>query len=140
VSDRTVLIVSYALSGFAHLASVGIFVGGTIALIPSRRKDISELGWKALFVGTLATTMIACIAGTFDTGDTSILGAKTAPAAPLTAPDSPKPPSLPSREFKAVCCPSNCQSEAFTQDGKSCSESSKISVSRIQEKPLIIFY
>src|ERR671932_646961 len=35
VSDRTVLIVSYALSGFAHLASVGIFVGGTIALIPS---------------------------------------------------------------------------------------------------------
>jgi CNT family concentrative nucleoside transporter len=93
VSDRTVLIVSYALSGFAHLASVGIFVGGTIALIPSRRKDISELGWKALFVGTLATMMIACIAGTFDTGDASILGAKTAPAAPLTAPASPKPPS-----------------------------------------------
>src|SRR6476469_9756156 len=93
VSDRTVLIVSYALSGFAHLASVGIFVGGTIALIPSRRKDISELGWNALFVGTLATMMIACIAGTIDTGDASILGAKTAPAAPLTAPDSGKPPS-----------------------------------------------
>ncbi len=91
ISDRTVLIVSYALSGFAHLASVGIFVGGTIALIPSRRKDISELGWKALFVGTLATMMIACIAGLFDTGDASILGAKTAPAAPLTAPASPKP-------------------------------------------------
>ncbi|TAG92876.1 MAG: nucleoside:proton symporter [Oscillatoriales cyanobacterium] len=91
VSSRTVLIVSYALSGFAHLASVGIFVGGTIALIPSRRKDISELGWKALFVGTLATMMIACIAGLFDTGDASILGAKTAPAAPLTAPASPKP-------------------------------------------------
>lgn len=102
VSDRTVLIVSYALSGFAHLASVGIFVGGTIALIPSRRKDISELGWKALFVGTLATMMIACIAGTFDTGDASILGTKTAPAAPLTAPASvtqpasPKPNSQPS--------------------------------------------
>lgn len=61
VSDRTVLIVSYALSGFAHIASVGIFVGGTIALAPSRRKDISELGWKALFIGTLATLMIACI-------------------------------------------------------------------------------
>ena len=91
ISDRTVLIVSYALSGFAHLASVGIFVGGTIALIPSRRKDISELGWKALFVGTLATMMIACIAGLFDTGDASILGTKTAPAAPLTAPASPKP-------------------------------------------------
>jgi CNT family concentrative nucleoside transporter len=35
ISDRTVLIVSYALSGFAHVASVGIFVGGTIALIPN---------------------------------------------------------------------------------------------------------
>ncbi|OCQ91724.1 nucleoside:proton symporter [Oscillatoriales cyanobacterium USR001] len=97
VSDRTVLIVSYALSGFAHLASVGIFVGGTIALIPSRRKDISELGWKALFVGTLATMMIACIAGLFDTGDPSILGQKSAPAvAPITAPATPKSSISPS--------------------------------------------
>ncbi|PZV17710.1 MAG: nucleoside:proton symporter [Pseudanabaena sp.] len=76
ISDRTVIIVSYALSGFAHLASVGIFVGGTIALIPSRRHDISELGWKALFVGTLATLMISCIAGVFDDGSPSILGEK----------------------------------------------------------------
>jgi concentrative nucleoside transporter, CNT family len=58
ISDRAVLIISYALSGFAHLASVGIFVGGTIALAPNRRKDITDLGWKALFVGTLATYMI----------------------------------------------------------------------------------
>ncbi|MBD1932929.1 MULTISPECIES: NupC/NupG family nucleoside CNT transporter [Cyanophyceae] len=93
VSDRTVLIVSYALSGFAHLASVGIFVGGTIALIPSRRKDISELGWKALFVGTLATMMIACLAGVFDTGDPTILGDKTSPAqiAPITPAVAPSP-------------------------------------------------
>lgn len=93
ISDRTVLIVSYALSGFAHLASVGIFVGGTIALIPSRRKDISELGWKALFVGTLATMMIACLAGVFDTGDPTILGDKTSPAqiAPITPAVSPSP-------------------------------------------------
>ncbi|MGE5658957.1 MAG: nucleoside transporter C-terminal domain-containing protein [Actinomycetota bacterium] len=91
VSSRTVLIVSYALSGFAHLASVGIFVGGTIALIPSRRKDISELGWKALFVGTLATMMIACVAGVFDNGNPSILGETTAPVvAPLTTPTTPK--------------------------------------------------
>lgn len=97
VSDRTVLIVSYALSGFAHLASVGIFVGGTIALIPSRRKDISELGWKALFVGTLATMMIACIAGVFDTGDPGILGNKSVPAvAPLAAPATPKASTSPS--------------------------------------------
>jgi CNT family concentrative nucleoside transporter len=95
VSDRTVLIVSYALSGFAHVASVGIFVGGTSALIPSRRRDISQLGWKALFIGTLATMMIACIAGVFDTGDPSILGEKAEPPAVTTpiAPDSPTPPT-----------------------------------------------
>jgi CNT family concentrative nucleoside transporter len=101
VSDRTVLIVSYALSGFAHVASVGIFVGGTSALIPSRRRDVSQLGWKALFVGTLATIMIACIAGVFDTGDPSILGEKkpqpaiTAPAAPVATPSPSVPPAAP---------------------------------------------
>ncbi len=95
LSDRAVLIISYALSGFAHLASVGIFVGGTIALIPSRRKDISELGWKALFVGTLATMMIACIAGVFDTGDASILGEKQAPTAPIIAPTPTTSPTIP---------------------------------------------
>lgn len=82
VSPRTVLIVSYALSGFAHLASVGIFVGGTIALAPSRRQDISRLGWKALLAGTLATIMIACLAGTFDNGNPSIIGT---PASALAA-------------------------------------------------------
>ncbi len=94
ISDRAVLIISYALSGFAHLASVGIFVGGTIALIPSRRKDISELGWKALFVGTLATLMIACVAGVFDTGNASILGERQPPVVspaptPAASPASP---------------------------------------------------
>jgi CNT family concentrative nucleoside transporter len=101
ISDRAVLIISYALSGFAHLASVGIFVGGTIALIPSRRKDISELGWKALFVGTLATIMIGSVSGVFYTpGNTSILGVKqVAPApTPSTMPavsPSPVPTTTP---------------------------------------------
>jgi CNT family concentrative nucleoside transporter len=89
ISDRAVVIISYALSGFAHLASVGIFVGGTIALIPSRRKDISELGWKALFIGTLATMMIAAVAGVFyQEGNANILGEQAAPPA-ITAPASP---------------------------------------------------
>lgn len=96
LSDRAVLIVSYALSGFAHLASVGIFVGGTIALIPSRRKDISELGWKALFIGTLATLMIAAVSGVFYTpGNTSILGDQPAPA-PIVSPSPTAPPASPS--------------------------------------------
>ncbi|WP_302885429.1 NupC/NupG family nucleoside CNT transporter [Kovacikia minuta] len=101
LSSRAVLIISYALSGFAHIASVGIFVGGTIALAPSRRKDISQLGWKALFVGTLATIMIACIAGFYDNGNPSILGG-TQPSTPATSPSpvlspaSPRPLATPS--------------------------------------------
>ena len=95
LSSRAVVIVSYALSGFAHLASLGIFVGGTVALVPSRRKDISELGWKALFVGTLATYMIACVAGVFDTGNASILGQPAPIAAPNAAP-APAPRTAPS--------------------------------------------
>jgi concentrative nucleoside transporter, CNT family len=102
ISDRAVLIISYALSGFAHLASVGIFVGGTIALIPSRRKDISELGWKALFVGTLATMMIACVAGVFDTGGSSILGTKAAP----TSQPSPGATASPQPSPAATVSPS----------------------------------
>jgi concentrative nucleoside transporter, CNT family len=95
ISDRTVLIVSYALSGFAHLASVGIFVGGTIALIPSRRKDISELGWKALLAGTLATIMIACLAGFFDNGNPSILGTPEPTPTPQVSPATPTPSPSP---------------------------------------------
>lgn len=107
VSDRAVLIVSYALSGFAHLASVGIFVGGTIALIPSRRKDISELGWKALFAGTLATMMIACLAGVYDTGDPSILGDKTTTPPPaVTAPTSPTASPSPGATTSPATSPS----------------------------------
>lgn len=105
LSPRAVLIVSYALSGFAHLASVGIFVGGTSALIPSRRKDVSELGWKALFVGTLATLMISCVAGIFyNPNNPSILGTPTAPAvAPApAAPAAPgAPPTTPAGETPA---------------------------------------
>jgi CNT family concentrative nucleoside transporter len=74
VSPRVLLVVSYALCGFAHLPSVGIFVGGLVSLIPSRRRDIIELGWKALWAATLGTLMIGSVAGFFDTGNPAILG------------------------------------------------------------------
>jgi concentrative nucleoside transporter, CNT family len=72
-SDRAVLLLSYALSGFAHLAYWGIVVGGAFALLPLRRKELIGLCWKALLAGTLATYMIACIAGFF----AGILGTNT---------------------------------------------------------------
>jgi len=66
---RSVVILSYALCGFAHVASVAIFVGGTAALVPSRRDDLAALGWRALVAGTLATLMTGCVAGMFSSGE-----------------------------------------------------------------------
>jgi CNT family concentrative nucleoside transporter len=70
---RTVVILSYALCGFAHVASVAIFVGGTAALAPSRRDDLAALGWRALLAATLATLMTGCVAGIFSTGERVLL-------------------------------------------------------------------
>ena len=52
-----ILILSYTLCGFAHVASVGIFIGGIGALAPARRGDLSSLGIRALVGATLATLM-----------------------------------------------------------------------------------
>jgi CNT family concentrative nucleoside transporter len=65
---RTVVILSYALCGFAHIASVAIFIGGTAALAPSRRDDLAGLGLRALLAATLATLMTGCVAGIFSSG------------------------------------------------------------------------
>ena len=65
---RTVVILSYALCGFAHVAAMAIFVGGTAALAPSRRDDLASLGPRALLAATLATLMTGCIAGLFSSG------------------------------------------------------------------------
>jgi len=70
---RTVVILSYALCGFAHVASVAIFVGGTAALAPKRRDDLAALGWRAFVAATLATLMTGCIAGIFSNGEGVLL-------------------------------------------------------------------
>jgi len=69
---RTVVILSYALCGFAHVAAMAIFVGGTAALAPSRRDDLASLGLRALLAATLATLMTGCVAGIL-TGSEGIL-------------------------------------------------------------------
>ena len=69
LTPRTVVIMSYALCGFAHLASLAIFVGGTAALVPERRTELAALGGKALLAATLATLMTAAVAGVFCRGD-----------------------------------------------------------------------
>lgn len=63
VSDRTAIIASYALCGFANFASIGIQLGGIGGIAPNRRKDLAKLGMKAMFGGALASWMTATIAG-----------------------------------------------------------------------------
>ncbi len=60
---KSILIATYALSGFANFASIGIQIGGISQLAPNQRKNLTELGVKSLIGGTIACLMCACIAG-----------------------------------------------------------------------------
>jgi CNT family concentrative nucleoside transporter len=71
---RSAIIASYALCGFAHVASLAIFVGGTGALVPARVRDISRIGFRALLAATLACLMTGAVAGTFYTGSSVLFG------------------------------------------------------------------
>jgi CNT family concentrative nucleoside transporter len=70
---RSVLIASYALCGFTHIASMGIFVGGIGALVPERMPLLSRLGFRALLGATLVTLMTGAVAGIFCTTGGGIL-------------------------------------------------------------------
>ncbi len=63
LQPRSFVIATFALCGFANLSSIAIQIGGIGALAPSRKSDLARLGLKAMFVGTLANFMSACIAG-----------------------------------------------------------------------------
>ncbi len=63
LSPRTVMILTYALCGFANLGSIGIQIGGIGSLAESRRGDLARLGLRAMVGGTLACFMTACVAG-----------------------------------------------------------------------------
>lgn len=63
LSPRSRLIMTYALSGFANLGSLGIMIGGLVAMAPSRRADILALGPRTIVSGTLATLMTAAVVG-----------------------------------------------------------------------------
>jgi CNT family concentrative nucleoside transporter len=63
LDNRSFVITTFALCGFANLSSVAIQVGGIGALAPSRKSDLARLGMKAVAAGTMANFMSACIAG-----------------------------------------------------------------------------
>jgi CNT family concentrative nucleoside transporter len=68
LSDRSRLILTYALCGFANFGSLGIMIGGMVAMVPARRAEIVSLGAKTLISGTLATMMTAAVVGAMTPG------------------------------------------------------------------------
>lgn len=60
---RSIVIATYSLCGFAHIASLAIFVGGISALAPGRAMDLARLGFRSLFAAVLACLMTGAVAG-----------------------------------------------------------------------------
>jgi CNT family concentrative nucleoside transporter len=61
IAERSRMILTYAICGFANVASIGIMTGGMTVLMPERRAEIMGLAWKALLPGFLATLMTASL-------------------------------------------------------------------------------
>jgi CNT family concentrative nucleoside transporter len=63
VTERSAIIASYALCGFANFGSLAILLGGIHGIAPERRSEAAELGLRSILAGTLATCMTGCLAG-----------------------------------------------------------------------------
>jgi len=61
--NKSVIMATYMLCGFANFASIGIQIGGIGSLAPGQRKQLSKFGMKALIGGTIASLISATIAG-----------------------------------------------------------------------------
>jgi CNT family concentrative nucleoside transporter len=62
ISDRSYVLATFALTGFANIASIGIQLGGIGGMAPNRRGDLARLGARALLAGFVATLVNACLA------------------------------------------------------------------------------
>ncbi|MGH9350414.1 MAG: NupC/NupG family nucleoside CNT transporter [Vicinamibacterales bacterium] len=62
LSERTYVLATFALTGFANISSIGIQLGGIGGMAPARRSDLARLGWRALMAGFIATLVNACVA------------------------------------------------------------------------------
>ncbi len=71
---RSAVVCAYALCGFAHVASLAVFIGGVSAIAPSTTRILSSIGIRALVAASLACLMTACVAGTFFTAGSLIFG------------------------------------------------------------------
>ena len=63
LSERSRLILTYALCGFANFGSLGVLIGGLGTMVPERRAEVAGLGMKSILAGTLATCMTGAVVG-----------------------------------------------------------------------------
>ena len=63
ISERSFVILTYALCGFSNFSSIAIQIGGLGSMAPSRKSDIARLGFRAMLGGTLACCLTGCVAG-----------------------------------------------------------------------------
>ena len=63
LSQKSIVIASFALCGFANFSSIAIQLGGIGAIAPTRKADLAKLGFKAMICGTMASYISACLAG-----------------------------------------------------------------------------
>ena len=63
ISNRSAVIASYALCGFANFGSIGIQLGGIGGMAPNKRKDLSKIAMKAMIGGAIASWLTATVAG-----------------------------------------------------------------------------
>ena len=63
LTERSRIIASYALCGFANFGSLAILLGGIGGMVPSRRHEVASLGLRSILAGSLASFMTACLAG-----------------------------------------------------------------------------
>ena len=63
ISEKTSIMATYFLCGFANFLSIGIQIGGIGAIAPEKRKELSNLGIKALIAGTAASLLTSIIVG-----------------------------------------------------------------------------
>ncbi|WRH67746.1 MAG: NupC/NupG family nucleoside CNT transporter [Planktothrix sp. GU0601_MAG3] len=63
ISERAIIISTYALCGFSNIGSIAIQIGGISAISPDRQADVARLGIRAMIAGSIACFMTACIAG-----------------------------------------------------------------------------
>ena len=63
LSKKSITMATFMLCGFANLTSIGIQIGGIGILAPGQKKNLSELGFKAMIAGTIVSLISACFAG-----------------------------------------------------------------------------